>query len=198
MARSIEKHRFGFFFAPHFHPVLARVAPLRKALGIRTVFNLIGPLVNPARTGYQVLGVFRADLLEPMAEVLRESGAREALVVCAEDGLDELSPAVATRVARLKGGKITALRLQPEDFGLGRFPLSSIKGGLPAENAAIIKGILSGKPGPARDVVLMNSAAAFVVTGRAKDFREGVALAARAIDGGAASAVLGAVTGAAP
>ena len=190
VAESIRRHGYGFFFAPHFHPVLARVSSIRKALGVRTVFNLIGPLVNPARAQYQVLGVFRADLLELFATVLRESGTRSAMIIRSEDGLDEFSLASPTRGLRLLDGRIEPFSATPEDFGLPRASLETLKGGLPVENARIIEAVLGGRKGPARDVVVMNSAAGFVVAGKAADFLQGAQIAAEVIDSGRATGLL--------
>jgi anthranilate phosphoribosyltransferase len=185
-AENIRAHRFAFLFAPHFHPDLAKVGPVRRALGVRTVFNLIGPLVNPARVSHQVMGVYSRSLLKKVAGVLRDSGTKEAMVVASRDGLDEFSLASPTEFAHLKKGKITLRVTKPEDFGLRRASLEKLKGGEAKDNAAITLEILNGEKGPRRDVVVMNAAAGLVVMGEARSFKEGAKLAAEAIDSGQA------------
>ena len=189
-AESIDALGFAFLFAPKFHPALAVVAPVRKALGVRTVFNLLGPLANPARVTRQVIGVPDPSFMDKFAEVLKESGSIEAMIVSAEDGLDEFSISSNNRVVHLKNGQITRYNLCPEDFGLPRSSLEHLKGGEAPENAKIIELILGGEKGPRRDVVLMNSSAALVVAGIASSLKEGVRLAAHTIDSGQALGVL--------
>jgi anthranilate phosphoribosyltransferase len=192
-AEGIRQRNFAFLFAPHFHPDLARVGPVRRSLGVRTVFNLIGPLVNPARVSHQIMGVYHRDLLEKVGSVLRDSGTQEAMVVASHDGLDEFSLSAPTDYVHLKDGKLDRKTATPEDFGLSRAPVSALKGGEAGENAEIALELLGGAKGPKRDVVVMNAGAALVVTGRAKDFKEGAKLAAQAIDSGAALRALAGV-----
>lgn len=177
---------FGFLFAPLFHPAMKYAIGPRREIGVRTIFNILGPLTNPAGAKRQVLGVFADRLTEPLAEVLGNLGAEDVMVVHGEDGLDEITVSDGTRVSRLKHGRVETSYLSPEDFGLVRSPVSSLVGGDKDENAKILRGILKGEKGPKRDIVLINSAAALVVAGRTDDFREGVIIAAEAIDSGTA------------
>ena len=190
-ARNIDTLGFGFLFAPLYHPALSKVAPIRRALEVRTVFNVLGPLANPARVRRQVMGVYDVALLERLAELLRESGTEEAMVVASEDGLDEITLGGTTRIAHLKGGEIRLRSVQPEDFGLARAPVDHLKGGDARENAKVIERILAGEEtGAKRDVVLANASAALFVAGVASDFRDGVIIAKEAIVSGRASRVL--------
>jgi anthranilate phosphoribosyltransferase len=159
-------------------------------MGVRTVFNLLGPLTNPARAEAQVLGVYSFAMLDVMAEALAHLGIEHALVVHGEDGLDEISVCGATNVAEVKAGEVRRYVLAPEDFGVARAPLATLRGGTPAENAEIILRIIDGERGPRRDIVVMNAAAALVASGVARNFREGAELAAKAIDSGEAQAKL--------
>jgi anthranilate phosphoribosyltransferase len=189
-ARAIERHGLGLLFAPAFHPALKVVAPLRKSLGVYTVFNALGPLLNPARVKRQLIGVYRPELLMKTAQVLLDSGAHEAMVVHGEDGLDELSLGAPSRVAHLKDGRITEYTVRAEELGLTPAPLSALKGAGPQENAAILRSVLGGAKGPARDIVVLNAAAALLVGGKAPTLRDGVERAAHALDSGRAAAVL--------
>ena len=189
-AKSIEAHGLGLLFAPAFHPALKVLAPIRKGLGVYTVLNALGPLLNPARVERQLVGVYRPSLLTRTAEVLQRSGSVEAMVVHSEDGLDELSLGAPTRVAHLRGGRIDVYTVRAEDAGLASAPLSSLRGAGPEENAEILLAVLDGRNGPHRDVVLFNAAAGLVVGGKAAGLRDGAALAARAIDSGRARALL--------
>lgn len=184
--RAISEIGIGFMFAPAAHAAARHAAPARKQIGKRTVFNLLGPLTNPAAAEMQVLGVFSDDVLELVATTLAELGIKRAFVVHGAGGLDELSLSGETRIAEVRGGTVRLFSVTPEDFGVQRAPLDSIQGGTPQENAALIKAILEGQSGAKRDVVVVNAAAALVVTGVAGEFREATALAARAIDSGAA------------
>jgi anthranilate phosphoribosyltransferase len=186
IARCIRDAGIGFMFAPMHHAAMKHVGPARAELGFRTVFNLIGPLSNPARVRRYLLGVFSPDWVEPLARVLADLGAESAWVVHGEGGLDELSPAGASKVAILKDGKVTATTVTPESAGLQRSPVSAIKGADAAHNAEALKAVLSGSMGPYRDTVLLNAAAALVVAGVADDLAEGARLAAAAIDEGRA------------
>jgi anthranilate phosphoribosyltransferase len=187
----IDGHGFGFLFAPYFHPALAQVGPIRRGLGVPTVFNFLGPLANPAPVRRKILGIYDGTRLGVFADLLRESGTIAAMVVSAEDGLDEFSLSAPTRVLQLEHGVTCTFTLSPEDFGLPRAPRESYSGGDAAENARLIERILAGQEqGPRRDIVLMNAGAALVVAGLVKGPREGVALARQAIDEGRASRVL--------
>jgi anthranilate phosphoribosyltransferase len=187
---SCEENGFGFFFAPQYHPVLAKVGEIRKNLGVRTTFNILGPLLNPARVKRQLLGIYDPSRLELMANVLLGLGTDEAFVVSSDDGLDEISISAPTKVVHLKDGKIRRLTLNPEDFGVGRAKLSDLKGGDAKENAAIILSVIQGEKSPRRDVVLINAAAALVLTGLAKDLKAGFSQAAESVDSGKAARLL--------
>jgi anthranilate phosphoribosyltransferase len=186
VGRCIDEERIGFMFAPLFHPAMKHAAGPRRELGFRTVFNILGPLTNPAGATAQVLGVGSPDLVETMAHVLLSLGSQHALVVHGEDGVDEISISAPTLVAEVADGVVRTYRVAPEDVGLTRSDRSAIKGGTAAENAEALRAILRGKPGPGRDVVLLNAAAALVVGGRAGSLAEGVRLAGEVIDSGQA------------
>jgi anthranilate phosphoribosyltransferase len=186
----VEEAGVCFLFAQSYHLAMRHVNPVRKALGFRTIFNLIGPLSNPAGVKRQLLGVYSLEWLEPVAAVLATLGAEKAWVVHGEDGLDELSISDVTRVAKLENGHIELALVSPEDAGLPRHPLSAVKGGYAPENAAALARLLDGEPGAYRDIVLLNAAAALIVADKAPDLRAGVDLAAKAIDSGAARNVL--------
>lgn len=189
-SESIENFGIGLLFAPAFQPSLKAVSSIRKNLGTHTVFNALGPLLNPARVKRQLTGVYSPLLLEKMAMVLKTQGSEEAMIVRGEDGLDEISLSGPTRVAHLRNGKIEQYSMNPEDFGMKRAPLSAILGGDAKENAKILVQILTGEKGPKRDIVLMNAAAALYVGGKAKNLQEGVAKASEAIDSGRAIEIL--------
>jgi anthranilate phosphoribosyltransferase len=180
----------GFLWAPVHHPSMKTWAPIRAELGVRTLFNLLGPLSNPASVRRQVLGVFDVKWVEPLARVLGNLGSAHAWVVHGADGLDELSTTGPTTVAELKDGSIRVFDVAPENAGLPRASLADLKGGDAAINAAALRGVLAGTPGAYRDIVLMNAAAALIVGGKAATLEEGVSLAAQAIDTGRAAAVL--------
>jgi len=183
----IDRVGIGFIFAPNFHKAMRFAAPTRKEIGIRTVFNILGPLTNPARASAQVLGVFRTDLTETMAEVLKNLGTRHALVVHGLDGLDEISVSDKTKVAHLRDGKIETYSVKPEDFGVRRGTREEILGGSAEENAEIAIEILKNEEkGAKREVVLLNAAAAIFVGAKSKDLKEGIKLAADSINSGAA------------
>lgn len=184
--QAIRELGIGFLFAPTAHAATRHAVPARKQIGRRTVFNLLGPLTNPASTEFQVLGVFSPDFLDLMAETLVELGVRRAFVVHGAGGLDEISPAGETLVAEVREGSVRRFVITPEDFDLPRAPLESLRGGDPQQNAALIRSLFEDEAGPRREVVVLNAAAALVVTGRAGDFREAAILAARAISSGAA------------
>jgi anthranilate phosphoribosyltransferase len=184
--RAIREIGIGFLFAPAAHAATSHAVAARKQIGRRTVFNLLGPLTNPAGAHSQILGVFSDDLIDLMSATLVELGVERAFVVHGCGGLDELSLAGETQVAEVRNGNVRRLALRPEDFGLAPAPLASIEGGTPQENAVMIQKIFEGEAGPRRDVVLMNCAAALVITGMAGNFREGTEIAARALSSGAA------------
>jgi anthranilate phosphoribosyltransferase len=179
-----------FLFAQVYHPAMKHVAPVRKALRIRTIFNLLGPLSNPARVKRQLLGVYAREWLEPLAQVLGALGGEKAWCVHGEDGLDEVSTIGLTHVAMLDGGKVATAQVLPEDAGLPHATLVEIKGGDAEENAAALLRLFEGARGAYRDIVLLNAAAAFIVAGKLGDLRTGVAIAAKALDSGAAKAKL--------
>ena len=180
-----------FMLAPRHHSAMRHVGPSRVELGTRTIFNLMGPLSNPAGTRLQLLGVFAKDWIEPMALVLGALGTERAWVVHGSDGLDEITTTGPTYVADLKEGKVRLFEVTPEMAGLPRATPAELKGADAATNAAAITELLAGRPGPYRDIVLLNSAAALLVAGKAADLKAGVALAAAAIDSGKAKATLG-------
>jgi anthranilate phosphoribosyltransferase len=182
----IERTGFGFMFAQAFHPAMRLAGGLRREVGIRTVFNVLGPLTNPAGARHQLLGVPSAELGAKMAEALGRLGAVRALVVAGEGGLDEVSISGATEVFDLHDGRVRRYSFSPNDAGLRAADPSLVKGGSPAENAERIRRILAGEPGPGRDFVLINAGAALIAAGRAAGLREGVGLASVAIDSGAA------------
>ncbi len=188
---SVEKTGFGFLFAPLFHPAMKHVAGVRKQLGLRTAFNLLGPIVNPAKTKRQVMGVYDGRLLEQIAEVLKALGTIEAILVSGLDGMDEISLVAPSQIVHLKAGAIQSLTIRPEDFGIKRCEICDLKGGDAIQNAQILTDILSGKDkGPKRDIALINSAAALVVGGKVKGLSDGVSLARQLIDSGKALHVL--------
>jgi len=178
---------FGFLFAPLFHPAMKYAIGPRKEMGIRTIFNILGPLTNPAGARRQLLGVFADNLTETLAMVLGNLGAIDAMVIHGEDGLDEISISDATKVSRFKDGRVENFFVAPEDFGIRRREIDLIRGGNKEENAMITLSILKGERGPKRDIVLMNSAAALMVAGKAEDFRTALLIAADAVDSGVAS-----------
>lgn len=192
-AACIDEAGIGFLYAPLLHPAMKRAIGPRREIGVRTVFNILGPLTNPAGAQVQVLGVYDGTLTEMMAQVLRSLGTKAAFVVHGADGLDELSTTGPNRVTQLQDGHVRTFSLDPLELGLPRASLSDLEGGDAEENGAILRAVLDGEPGPRRDVVLLNAAAGLVAGGSASDLREGVALAARSIDSGAARAKLDAL-----
>jgi len=182
-----------FLFAPHYHPSMAKIKEIRKALGVPTIFNLLGPLVNPVNLDYQIIGVYDQNKCEIIAKALLNLGIKEAMVVYGESesgGLDEFSTTGKTLIYHIKNGKIKKIYLSPEEVGLKRAEIKDLLGGDAKENAQIILKILQGEKGPKRDIVLLNSAAALVVSGIAKDFKDGIKKAEESIDSGAALKVL--------
>ena len=186
VGRCVAEVGIGFLYAPLLHAAMKHVMTARREVGIRTVFNLLGPLTNPAGANAQVIGVAAAALTEPLARVLAELGTFRAFVVHGADGLDEISNTGESRVSEVREGIVRTFNVRPEDFGLSRASIRDLLGGDREQNAEIIRTILRGEPGPRRDIVLMNAAAALVVGARARDLKEGVELAARSIDTGAA------------
>jgi anthranilate phosphoribosyltransferase len=190
ITRAIHEAGVGFLWAPAHHPAMKAWAPIRAELGVRTLFNLLGPLCNPAAIKRQVVGVFAKSWVEPLAGVLRNLGSERAWVVHGSDGLDELTTTGPTTVAELADGDIRLFEVMPEDAELPRARLSDLKGGDAKANAQALRGVLAGKLGPYRDIVLLNAAAALVVGDRAANLADGVRLAARSIDEGEAARAL--------
>lgn len=184
--QSVETVGIGFLFAMTFHSAMRHVGPTRKALGYRTIFNILGPLANPAAANGQVLGVFDASLTEPMAEVLGKLGVERALVVHGLDGMDEISISAETKVSELKDGLVNTYTVSPEDFGLVKQDAKELAGGFADENAQIIREVLSGKPGAKLDVLLLNAGAALYVGKKADSIEAGVELARELVTSGAA------------
>jgi anthranilate phosphoribosyltransferase len=174
---------------------MKHVMPARREMGIRTVFNMLGPLTNPAGANAQVIGVYSPALTEPLARVLAELGTVRAFVVHGSDNLDEISNTGESRVSEVRAGHVRTFTVRPEDLGLARASIRDLQGGDREQNAQIIRGLLEGEPGPRRDIVLMNAAAALVAGARARELKEGVTLAAESIDSGAARRTLEALVG---
>ena len=190
VAEWLKTVGIAFLFAPAMHSAMKYVQPARRELRLRTVFNLLGPLTNPAHASAQVVGVYSDDLVEKLAEALSMLGLRRAFVVHGSDGLDEITVTGPTRVAEVRDGQVRTYEVTPEEFGFTHAPIEAISGGDAAGNAAIIRDVLSGKKSARRDVVLLNAAAALVASGRADHLGEAVTLAARSIDSGSAAAKL--------
>ncbi len=188
--KAIFEAKVGFLMAPRHHSATRHVMPTRVELGTRTIFNLLGPLSNPAGTKRQLVGVFGKDWVEPMAKVLALLGIEKAWVVHGSDGIDEITTAGTTHVAALEGGKVTTFEVTPEDAGLARAKPEQLKGGAPDVNARALTEVLAGAKNAYRDIVLINAGAALIVAGKAQNLKEGAALAANAIDSGAARATL--------
>jgi len=184
IAACLRETGIAFLYAPAMHSAMKYVQPARRELRLRTVFNLLGPLTNPARASAQVVGVYSADLVEKLAEALSELGLRRALVVHGRDGLDEITISGPSKVAEVRNGNVHVYEVSPEEFGLQCAPLSEIAGGDAVQNAAIISAILEGERSSRRDVVLLNAAAALVAAGHADRIGDGIPLAAYAIDSG--------------
>ncbi len=185
-ARQLEEIGIAFLFAPLHHPAMRSVAPVRRQLGVRTLFNLLGPLTNPAGASRQLLGVFARERVEPLARVLRELGSERALVVHGEDGLDEITTTGATYVAELEAGEVRSWTLYPEEIGLQRARSEELRGGTPEENAEQLEAILAGVPGPVADLVAANAGAAIWIGGSAESLRAGVERAQQLLASGAA------------
>jgi anthranilate phosphoribosyltransferase len=191
VTRDVDEHGVGFLFAPSHHSALRHVAPARREIGLHTLFNLLGPLTNPAGARYQLLGTFAGERLEQTARVLSKLGSKQAWVVHGRDGLDELSPCTVSDVAELReDGTVRTFSLAPEDAGLERVPPEAIAGGDVEDNARRLEALLAGERSGVRTAVLLNAAAALVVVGKARDLKEGVLRAVESIDSGAAAAKL--------
>jgi len=188
--RCLEEVGMGFMFAPVFHPAMKYASAPRREIGIRTVFNIIGPLTNPAGASAQIVGVAHETLVEKLASALQGLGCHHALVVHGEDGLDEITITGKTQICELKEGSIMSYCVSPEDFGLSRASLGDLRGGTANENAALLRGILAGNPGPQQDAVLMNAAAVLLAGDRVGTFQQGMALVKQVLDSGNALAKL--------
>jgi len=193
-ANALRAHRFAYLHAPTLHPAMKAVMPVRRALGVRSVFNLLGPLANPAGARTQVMGVYAADRVGLIAETMLRLDTRHALVVHGQDetgcGLDEISISAPTQIAEVYDGRISVQALTPEQFGLTRAPLAALRGGDALANAAILRAIFAGEAGPCRDIVLLNAAAVLLVADCVTDLASGIELARQAIDGGAVTRLL--------
>ncbi len=190
VGRCIDEAGIGFLYAPLLHDAMKHVILARREMKIRTVFNLLGPICNPARATAQVLGVYNEDLTEIMAQVLCELGTERAFVVHGSDGLDEITISGESKISEVRGNEVHTYYVTPEDFGIPRAPISAIQGGNAQQNAEIIRDILSGKGGTRQDVVLLNAAAGLVVGGKASSLREGIQLARESVQSGKALACL--------
>lgn len=190
IAECLKEVGIAFLFAPAMHSAMKYVQPARRELRLRTVFNLLGPLTNPARASAQVVGVYSDDLVEKLAEALSMLGLRRALVVHGSDGLDEITITGPTRVAEVRDGQVRSYEVTPEEFALGRAPIDAIVGGDAAENARIIREVLGGKKSAQSDVVLLNAAAALVAAGKADHLHDAISLASQSIDSGSAAGKL--------
>ena len=186
VAQSIAQTGIGFMFAPNHHSAMKHAAPVRKELGVRTLFNILGPLTNPAGAGTQLLGVFHTDLVGILVRVLQRLGSRRALVVHGLDGLDEVSLAGPTLVGELKDGEIREYQIKPEDFGIAAAPISALQVANPAESIARMKAVLANESGPSLDIVLLNAGAALYAAGHAESIAQGIEQARAAIASGAA------------
>ena len=190
ISRCVNEAGIGFMFAPAHHPAMKHVGPTRVELGTRTIFNLLGPLSNPAGVKRQMVGVFSRQWVEPLAHVLKNLGSERALVVHGSDGLDEITTAGPTTIASLENGTVRLFELTPEEVGLTRARPEDLRGGDAQANAEALAAVLKGEKGPYRDVAMINAAAGLIVANKAADFREGLALAKRSIDSGEAEGAL--------
>jgi anthranilate phosphoribosyltransferase len=190
IAKCIEQVGVGFMFAPNHHPAMKNVAPVRKELGVRTIFNILGPLTNPADAPNILMGVFHPDLVGIQVRALQRLGAEHALVVYGKDGMDEVSLGAATVVGELKNGEITEYEIHPEDFGLAMASNRTLRVETPEQSMAMLKGVLNKEPGAARDIVILNAGAALYAANVADSMKAGIGLAREAIDSGAAQSKL--------
>jgi len=188
--RALQEANIAFFFAPTFHPSMRHAAPVRREMGVRTTFNLLGPLTNPAGAARQIVGVPRPELTQVMARALLLLGSERAWVVHGAGGIDEISTAGHTKVSECRGGSVHTFFIHPSDFGIARATPDDLRGGDATQNAAIVRQVIAGGRGAARDIVVLNAGAALYVAGRVGSVREGIAAAAAAIDSGAAGETL--------
>lgn len=193
IAQSLERHGIGFMFAPNHHPAMKNVAPVRRELGVRTIFNILGPLTNPAGAPNILMGVFHPDLVGIQVRALQRLGAEHALVVYGRDGMDEISLGASTMVGELRDGEVREYEIHPEDFGLAMASNRSLRVETAADSKAMLLGVLDNKPGAARDIVLLNAGAALYAANVAATIADGIALARSAIETGAAKAKLAAI-----
>ncbi len=184
--KCLKEIGIGFLFAPIFHPAMKYATPPRREIGVRTIFNILGPLSNPANATSQILGVFRENLTEPLAQVLKNLGIKRAFVVYGEDGMDEVTTTTSTKISELKDGIVKTYNITPEEFGIKRTNISELKGEDIDENVKIALEILKGKKGPKRDIVCLNASFAIVLGGIAKNIKEGIKIAEESIDSGIA------------
>ncbi|HDY75979.1 MAG TPA: anthranilate phosphoribosyltransferase, partial [Candidatus Marinimicrobia bacterium] len=195
-AKDIESIGLGFMFAPVYHPAMKHAIGARKSLAVRSVFNILGPLCNPAEVKAQAMGVFHPDLTEVQANVLKALGSTNVMVFHGRDGLDEISTTTTTIISQIQnGGDVKTFEFDASELGLNRVSISDLRGGNPAENAEIITSILKGEKGPKRDIVLLNAAAGIVVGGKASTLEDGLLLAAESVDSGAALNILNQLAG---
>ena len=192
-AQALRTHHFAFLLAPSHHPQLKAVMPVRKALGVRSILHILGPLLNPAGARRQIMGVYQSHLVPLVANTMILLDIQHAMVVHGDGALDEIALSGPTEIAELRNGKVTQFTIIPEDFGLQRAPLAALTGGNAADNSLILKSIFAGNPGPPRDVVLLNAAAVLVVGGLAPNLRDGIQMAATTIDSGAVTHLLNAL-----
>ena len=192
--RCIEEVGIGFLFAPLMHKAMKHAVGVRKELGFRTIFNLLGPLTNPANANAQILGVFDSKWVNPLAEVLRDLGSQHAMVVHGFDGLDEITLTSETQISELKNGNVTNYSLNPKEFGYSHCSSEDLKGGVPERNAEIIRGILNGEKGFKTDIVLLNAGAAIYVGGKAESIEQGILIATKSISSGEANKKLEALS----
>ena len=190
IARCVAETGVGFMFAPNHHPAMKNVAPIRKEMGVKTIFNILGPLTNPAGAPNILMGVFHPDLVGIQVRALQRLGAEHAVVVYGRDGMDEVSLGAATLVGELKNGEITEYEIHPEDFGLQMMSNRSIRVETPEQSLAMLRGVLAGDEGPAKDIVVLNAGATLYAAGVAQDLPDGLARARQAIESGAAQAKL--------
>jgi anthranilate phosphoribosyltransferase len=193
MSRCLDEIGIAFLFAPSLHPAMKHAIGPRREIGIRTLFNILGPLSNPASTRRGVLGVYNAALVDLVANALADLGTEHLFVVHGEDGLDEITTTAATQIGEVRNGAVTRYTLTPEEFGLPWAQMEDLRGGDPAQNAAITRAILAGEQGPRRDIVLLNAAAAICAGGKAASLKEGLLAASHSIDSGQAQAKLSAL-----
>ncbi len=187
LGRCLDKVGIAFLFAQKLHPAMKHVAPIRKKLGVETIFNILGPLTNPASATHQMMGVYDVKWIRPLADVLRNLGSKRAVVVHGLDGLDEITTTAVTQVSEFDGSRVIDYEIEPEHFGLRRVSIEDIKGGTPEENAAMVEDLLKGATGSRRDIVVLNAAYALYAAENVDSPEEGVEKVSRAIDGGSAA-----------